>query len=158
MTLQFWRLLTESGAQIPNHLITIQLDYLVSESQDDPNWIPRINMNGVYTYLSYVRGDLRRLQQADRDAGAVSWKRTTRTRTMQANSERPSYCVIKSTGRLPQALWLDICDGSYWIDRFDPAWQPHLNTPGTRELGYFQDLLHCIHIVTTLCLTRITRC
>jgi len=22
----------------------------VSESQDDPNWIPRINTNGVYTY------------------------------------------------------------------------------------------------------------
>jgi len=33
-----------------NHLITIQLDYFVSESQDDPNWIPRINTNGVYTY------------------------------------------------------------------------------------------------------------
>src|SRR5207248_461771 len=33
-----------------NHLITIELDYPVSESQDDPNWIPRINTNGVYTY------------------------------------------------------------------------------------------------------------
>ena len=23
----------------------------MSESQDDPNWIPRINTNGVYTYF-----------------------------------------------------------------------------------------------------------
>jgi Protein of unknown function (DUF4038) len=33
-----------------NHPITIQLDYPVSESQDDPNFIPLINTNGVYTY------------------------------------------------------------------------------------------------------------
>ena len=40
----------------PNHLITIELDFLVSESQDDPNWIPRINTNGVYTYYpTYAR-------------------------------------------------------------------------------------------------------
>src|SRR5215831_20340437 len=33
-----------------NHVITIQLDFPVSESQDDTNFIPRINTNGVYTY------------------------------------------------------------------------------------------------------------
>jgi uncharacterized protein DUF4038/collagenase-like protein with putative collagen-binding domain len=32
------------------HPMTIQLNYNVSCSQDDPNWIPRINMNGAYTY------------------------------------------------------------------------------------------------------------
>jgi hypothetical protein len=33
-----------------NHLITIELNSMVSESQDDPNWISRITANGVYTY------------------------------------------------------------------------------------------------------------
>jgi hypothetical protein len=33
-----------------NHLITVELNSSVSESQDDPNWIPRITANGVYTY------------------------------------------------------------------------------------------------------------
>ena len=31
-------------------LMTIELNYEVSESQDDPNWISRITVNGVYTY------------------------------------------------------------------------------------------------------------
>ncbi len=33
-----------------NHLMTIELNSPVSESQDDPNWISRITANGVYTY------------------------------------------------------------------------------------------------------------
>jgi len=33
-----------------NHLMTIELNSMVSESQDDPNWISRITANGVYTY------------------------------------------------------------------------------------------------------------
>jgi hypothetical protein len=39
-----------------NHPMTIQLDYNVSESQDDPNWIPRINTNGAYTYFPTYAG------------------------------------------------------------------------------------------------------
>ena len=46
----------------PNHLITIELDYPVSESQDDPNWIPRINMNSVYTYFTHLYRDAGCLQ------------------------------------------------------------------------------------------------
>ena len=33
-----------------NHLTTIELNFMVSESQDDPNWISRITANGVYTF------------------------------------------------------------------------------------------------------------
>jgi len=33
-----------------NHLMTIELNFMVSESQDDPNWISRITANAVYTY------------------------------------------------------------------------------------------------------------
>jgi hypothetical protein len=33
-----------------NHLITIELNSMASESQDDPNWISRITVNGVYSY------------------------------------------------------------------------------------------------------------
>src|SRR5262249_32686982 len=34
--------------------------------------------------------------------------------------------------------------GSYWIDRFDPAWQKHLNTQATQELGYFKNFFTSI--------------
>ena len=33
-----------------NHLMTIELNSMASESQDDSNWISRITVNGVYTY------------------------------------------------------------------------------------------------------------
>jgi len=35
--------------------------------------------------------------------------------------------------------------GSYWIDRFDPAWQSHLNSQGTIELGYFKSFITALH-------------
>ena len=35
---------------VDTNLMTIELNYSVSESQDDPNWISRITVNGVYTY------------------------------------------------------------------------------------------------------------
>ena len=49
---------------ISNHLITIQLNYNVSESQDDPNWIPRINTNGAYTSYPDLCGNAGCVQQA----------------------------------------------------------------------------------------------
>ena len=54
------------------HPMTIQLNYTVSESQDDPNWIPRININGVYMYLPDLCGNAGCVQRAYDYAGAVS--------------------------------------------------------------------------------------
>jgi hypothetical protein len=88
----------------PNHLITIQLDYPTSESQDDTNFIPRINTNGVYTYYpTYVET-------------YVAYNKPTVMPVLflEENYENegygtPLYCVIKSTGLSPQALWPDTC-------------------------------------------------
>ena len=33
-----------------NHLHTIELDYYISDSLEDPNWWPIVSVNGVYTY------------------------------------------------------------------------------------------------------------
>ena len=121
----------------PNHLITIELDYLVSESQDDPNWIPRINTNGVYTYyptyaetlVAYNKPTvmpvlfLEENYEDEANVGELGTPNVLR---------RQEYWSLTS-GALAGHMY-----GSYWIDRFDPAWQSHLNTQCVTELGYFK--------------------
>ena len=38
--------------------------------------------------------------------------------------------------------------GSYWIDRFDPAWQQHLSSQSVTELGYFKNFFTGINFHT----------
>ena len=110
-----------------NHLITIQLDYLVSESQDDPNWIPRINTNGVYTYyptyaetlVAYNKPTimpvlfLEENYEDENNAGELGTPKVLR---------RQEYWSMGG-GALAGHMY-----GSYWTDRFANGWQSHLNT------------------------------
>ena len=50
MTTLRWRLRMESGVRTAN-ILTVEFIFPASQSQDDPNWVPRINMNSVYSYL-----------------------------------------------------------------------------------------------------------
>src|SRR5882724_9656251 len=123
-----------------NHLITIQLDYFVSESQDDPNWIPRINTNGVYTYyptyaetlIAYNKPTVMPvlfLEENYEDESNVGEPGTPKV------LRRQEYWSL-TAGALAGHMY-----GSFWIDRFDPAWQSHLNTQSVRELGYFKTFM-----------------
>jgi len=123
-----------------NHLITIQLNYLVSESQDDPNWITRINTNGVYTYyptyaetlVAYNKPTVMPvlfLEENYEDESNVGEPGTPKV------LRRQEYWSL-TAGALAGHMY-----GSFWIDRFDPAWQSHLNTQSVRELGYFKTFM-----------------
>ena len=127
-----------------NHLITIQLDYLVSESQDDPNWIPRINTNGVYTYyptyaetlVAYNKPTimpvlfLEENYEDENNAGELGTPKVLR---------RQEYWSMGG-GALAGHMY-----GSYWTDRFANGWQSHLNTQAVTELGYFKNFFNSIH-------------
>ena len=121
----------------PNHLITVQLDYYVSESQDDTNFIPRINTNGVYTYYPTYAETY------------VAYNKPTVMPVLfleeyyeNEGHGTPFICVIKSypsptAGALAGHLY-----GSYWIDRFDPAWQTAPKQPVRHRVRLFQEFLH----------------
>ena len=93
----------------PNHLITIQLDYPVSESQDDTNFIPRINTNGVYTYYPTYAETY------------VAYNKPTVMPVLfleenyedENNAGEPGTPFVTASSRVPglspQALWPDIC-------------------------------------------------
>src|SRR5213080_2522324 len=127
-----------------NHLITIQLDYLVSESQDDPNWISRINTNGVYTYyptyaetlVAYNKPTimpvlfLEENYEDENNVGELGTPKVLR---------RQEYWSMGG-GALAGHMY-----GSYWTDRFANGWQSHLNTQAVTELGYFKNFFNSIH-------------
>src|SRR5438094_348105 len=123
-----------------NHLITIELDYPVSESQDDPNWIPRINMNSVYTYFTPYIETL------------VAYNKTTVMPVLFMEEHYEDETLFSELGTpnilRRQEYWSLISGalaghmyGSYWTDRFATNWQSHLNTQAVRELGYFKSLM-----------------
>jgi hypothetical protein len=130
-----------------NHLITIELDYSISESQDDPNWIPRINTNGVYTYYptyaeTYVAYNkptvmpVLFLEENYENEGNVGELGTPFVLRHQ------EYWSL-TAGALAGHMY-----GSYWIDRFDPAWQEHLSSQCVTELGYFKNFFTGINFQT----------
>jgi len=127
-----------------NHVITIQLDYFVSESQDDTNWIPRINTNGVYTYYPTYAETL------------VAYNKPTIMPVLflEENYEDESNVGELGTPKVlrRQEYWsmgggalAGHMYGSYWTDRFANGWQSHLNTQAVTELGYFKNFFNSIH-------------
>jgi hypothetical protein len=79
-----------------NHLMTIELNSMVSESQDDPNWIPRITANSVYTY--YPTYDETLVAYNKPNIMFSSWKNTTSMKTSAESLGRRMSCAVRNTG------------------------------------------------------------
>jgi len=121
-----------------NHLITTQLNFLASESQDDVNFIPRINTNGVYTYcptyaecyVAYNKPTIMPVLFLEENYEGENNLCEVGTPSILRRQEYWSL----TAGALAGHMY-----GSYWIDRFDPAWQQHLSSQSVTELGYFKN-------------------
>ena len=128
----------------PNHLITVQLDFPVSESQDDVNWIPRITANGVYTYYPTYAETL------------VAYNKPTVIPVLflEANYEDEANLGELGTPKVlrRQEYWSLTAGalaghmyGNKYIWPFLKGWQSHLNTTCTTELMYFKNFFNGIH-------------
>jgi hypothetical protein len=122
----------------PNHLHTVELNFLTSGSLDDPSWEPLIDLSAAYTFFPtyaqitteynrarpkpvfLVEANYELEQNPDTDGG------TTR------NLRRQEYWTMLSgaTGQLYGArTW-----------RFDEGWETELNTQGSVELSHMREL------------------
>ena len=131
----------------PNHLITIQLDYPVSNSQDDTNFIPRINTNGVYTYYptyaeTYVAYNKPTVMPV------LFLEENYEDENNQGELGTPFVLRHQEYWSLTAGALAGHMYGSFWIDRFDPAWQQHLSTQSVTELGYFKNFFTGINFHT----------
>jgi hypothetical protein len=121
-----------------NHLITIELNSMVLESQDDPNWISRITVNGVYSYyptydetlMAYNKPNimpvlfLEEHYEYENVGGEFGTPNVLR---------RQEYWSLTS-GALAGHMYDNPIT---WT--FASGWQSHLQTTGVRQLMYFKN-------------------
>ncbi|HUK32708.1 MAG TPA: DUF4038 domain-containing protein [Vicinamibacterales bacterium] len=115
------------------HIHTIELNYQVSGSLDDPNWAPIIALNASYTYFptyAQVLTDYNR-------ANAIP------TFLVEANYEFEHNAADEGTPNIlrRQAYWALLSGaagqmyGNGYTWPFRSGWQQNLDTPGSAEMG-----------------------
>lgn len=118
----------------PRHLHTIELDYNVSSSLDDPNWAPIVGLNASYTYYptyAQVLHDYNRphpipvfMVESDYEGEHNSTPAVLR---------REEYWSLLS-GATGQVYG----NGAIWP--FTNAWKSQLESPGAVEMAYVKKL------------------
>ena len=123
----------------PNHLHTVELNYVTSGSLDDPSWAPLIDIDAAYSYYptyaqvltEYNRPDFKPViliegnyefeDLPNTDGGSLG------------NLRRQEYWTMLSgaTGQLY---------GSAYTWRLEKGWETKLDSPGVVELGHMKDL------------------
>ena len=123
-----------------NHIHTIELNYQVSSSLDDPNWAPIIGLNAAYTYFPTYAEVLHACNQSS----------SMPVFMVEANYEFED--LLHNLGTLtPQILrlqeyWTMLSGaagqlyGNHYTWQFTNGWQNFLDTPGAIQMGYLKTL------------------
>jgi chitodextrinase len=120
------------------HIHTVELDYPVSGSLDDPGWAPIIQLNASYTYYptyAQVLTDYNR-------SNAIP------TFLVEANYEFEHNAADLGTPEIlrRQAYWTMLSGaagqmyGNGYTWPFASGWQSNLDTPGSQQMGYVKFL------------------
>jgi Protein of unknown function (DUF4038)/Putative collagen-binding domain of a collagenase len=121
------------------HVHTVELNYLMSGSLDDPSWAPLIELDAAYTYYptygqllkEYNRKTIRPIFTVEAN---YEFERNPGTDGGSLpNLRRQEYWTMLSgaTGQLY---------GSAFTWQFAPNWQSNLDTPGVRQLSMMKSL------------------
>src|SRR5262249_35624867 len=120
------------------HIHTVELDYQVSGSLDDPGWAPLIELNASYTYFptyAQVLADYNR-------PNAIP------TFLVEANYEYEHNAADPGTPEIlrRQAYWALLSGaagqlyGNFWTWPFRNGWPSNLDTPGSVQMGFVRFL------------------
>ena len=111
------------------HLQTVELDYPISSSLDDANWVPIIGTNATYTYApTYGRlyQDYARANFLPNFLGEARYELEGASTEMLRKQEYWSM----TSGATGQVY------GNHYTWQFISGWQTHLDTPGSTEMAY----------------------
>lgn len=120
------------------HIHTVELDYLVSGSLDDPTWRPFIELNASYTYYptyAQVLTDYNRSNPLP-------------TFMVEANYEFEHNAADEGTPEIlrRQEYWTLLSGaagqlyGNHYTWPFIDGWQDNFDTPGSQQMGYTKAL------------------
>lgn len=123
----------------PNHLHTVELDYLVSSSLDDATWAPLASLNAAYTYHPTYAEVLHAYNQAPIPVFMVEANYEFENNTGNDYGSplllrRQEYwtALSGSTGQLY---------GNYYTWPFRSGWKNHLDTTGSQQFRNVTNLL-----------------
>jgi len=123
-----------------NHIHTVELDYFVSSSLDDTNWVPTITLNATYTYYPTYAQVL------------ADYNRTNFLANFMVEANYEYEDNLGNLGTLtPQVLrrqeyWTLLSGaagqlyGNHYSSEFISGWQSNLDTPGAIQFGYVNAL------------------
>jgi hypothetical protein len=128
----------------PHHLQTIELNYLVSSSMDDPRWRPLLGLDAAYTYSPTYAEVLKEYNRTgslpifmveagyefEQNIGAVS-------PGTPATLRRQEYWSLLS-GASGQFY------GNHYTWQFIPDWKSNLDTPGSQQMAYLVKLFNSV--------------
>ncbi len=120
------------------HIHTVELDFLVSGSLDDPTWAPIIDLNASYTYYPTYAQVLTDYDRPDAPP----------TFLVEANYEFEHNAADEGTPAIlrRQEYWTMLSGGcgqlygNGWTWPFRDGWQDHLDTPGSAQMAHVKGL------------------
>jgi len=120
------------------HIHTVELDYLVSGSLDDPTWEPIIQLNASYTYFPTYAQVLLDYDRPDAPP----------TFMVEANYEFEHNAADLGTPHIlrRQEYWTMLSGacgqlyGNAWTWPFAGGWESHLDTPGSDQVAHVNAL------------------
>lgn len=124
----------------PRHIQTVELNYPVSSSRDDARWSGLAGLDAVYTYHP-TYAEL--LNEYNRTPAKPTFM-VEAGYEFEQNDPSKSFGDPKTLRR--QEYWTALSGasgqfyGNKYIWRFLPDWRAHLDTPGSKQLGYLVKL------------------
>src|SRR5689334_8866867 len=120
------------------HIHTVELNYLVSGSLDDPNWAPIISLNATYTYYPTYAQILKDYNRANYLPVFM----------IEANYEFESLRGYLTTDYIcrKQEYWTNLSGatgqvyGSGYTWTFKSGWKSTLDSPGAVQMAYVKAL------------------
>jgi hypothetical protein len=123
----------------PNHIHTVELNFLTSGSLDDPTWAPLVELNAAYTYFpTYV--------QVLIEYNRRKFKPVLMVEANYEFEHNPDTDGGSTQSLRRQGYWTMLSGatgylyGSAHTCRLEQGWESKLDTPGVIELSYLKDL------------------
>ena len=122
-----------------NHLQTVELNYNVSSSLDDPNWASIVGLNAAYTYYPTYDEVLHAYRQSTNtpvflEEANYEYESLQGPVTTAPILRKQEYWTLLSGGVAGQLY------GNHYIWPFLSGWQTNLDTPGALEMRYITSL------------------
>src|SRR5438093_390021 len=120
-----------------NHLHTVELNYELSESMDDPQWWPIIRLNGVYSYYPSYAESLNAYNRTN-FVPVYLLEAHYEFEDLQGEMGTPNVLRRQEYWSLLAGAKAGYIGGNFWTWRFSLGWQNYLNSPGVAQLQYFK--------------------